>query len=476
MNYSNALSEVALYLARSDAAWVRKRLLAVAATAPQHKHRSVAIGALEDMAAHGYFRRIRLAELERLLTDETLAVWERSRVVSAIGMASPSRVSSDTEQFLVHWARSGDDEVGNESITALARLGMVTEYPDIMESRLGMVRRDGAWHFSPDIALDEHSTFAIGFLYEQRAVQFGAAFAAAIREAPPRALMQGIATLERLHHRRPSRTSPILCDALIARLHGPHTLLLPVAGLMRLAARLDAARFVNEDWKALLPGWDAELRAAQADAMGSAQYNSTSARARAAELLTELTRDSDYQVRRAAYRGLSRVEYTAYTDLCRRWPAGTEEGLRRRAAEACVWWNLEDLADEGSRLLGVLIGDEEPLVREAARRAAEEQRERRWADSYLATLTSGHNETNRRILDVWAYASALSAAGNDDSIARLADFAKGTVLAPHARHWIHRVLGELDRQWSEAKKDWPEPWSRWDGRSDSDGAVDYSDQ
>ena len=41
--------------------------------------------------------------------------------------------------------------------------------------------------------------------------------------------------------------------------------------------------------------------------------------------------------------------------------------------------------------------------------------------------------------------------------------ARGTDVPPNVRHWYTRVLKDLERQWKETTRKWPDPWLPWRG-------------
>src|SRR5207237_5233553 len=112
-----------------------------------------------------------------------------------------------------------------------------------------------------------------------------------------------------------------------------------------------------------------DARVALADALGEATYISIHAKTKAVTLLSLLTGDGRYAIRRAAYRGLARQSMQSLQTLCLMWLQAPTLELRQRAAEAWAWLSNDDAdSDLEARVYQILATDVEKVVRETVKR------------------------------------------------------------------------------------------------------------
>jgi hypothetical protein len=151
--------------------------------------------------------------------------------------------------------------------------------------------------------------------------------------------------------------------------------------------------------------------------------------------------------------------------LCLSWSVASTVELRQRAAEACGW--LAHISEEDSKtfekLYQELVTDEEKPVREAAKGAWEERRQRLWAERYLSIIMSVKGRTNKEILDAWRYGEALARTGDDSCIRALREHLAKDTHPPNLRYWISQIIKKMQENWRKTAKEWPEPWFAWEG-------------
>ncbi len=157
-----------------------------------------------------------------------------------------------------------------------------------------------------------------------------------------------------------------------------------------------------------------------------------------------------YLVRRAGYRGLTEVAPEQFEGALAKWSTSTSPGERKRAAEAWVWMRTARQRDDAPPQLA---SDQDPEVREAASKAGEELRARKWSDVYLAVLTFSSDQSNEKLLRFWRYGEAPRQLGDDDTLLRLRQFAKGTD-AIHVLTWLEFVADGTRKHWREIEKNW----------------------
>jgi HEAT repeats len=384
---------------------------------------------------------------------------DHAQVIGVLGFMPASLVPSDVQNQIFASARSDEQDVNMFATLALARWDNLTEHPDVMESRVGLVRSSEAWDCIQGFVPESRALEILGVLYASKPSDFAPALAATLKNLGPLALQQALQVMRWAHRAsHKSRAPKVLWDAVLALVKNSDTDFVPLADCIYTLSQLDRTRFPKFNWVSICNEWDVRVREVLADELAGEVYTSAQSEKEAFDLLLHLTRDREYQVRRSAYRGLSRLDYARFRELCLEWTATPEVALRKRAAEACVWFDTDSEADEAPSLLAQLSADVEPGVRQAAERSRDERRRRTWASAYLEQVTLTDNESNHSILDRWAYGSALTAVGNDDTIRSLRSFAGSRRWAPHIKHWFRRLLTDMERQWDEAKKSYPGTW------------------
>lgn len=278
-------------------------------------------------------------------------------------------------------------------------------------------------------------------------------------------LVEALDLIRWAHRTSNVRRAPrVLWDAVVSLVTDSENPFTPLASCLYTLSRLDRTRFPQYPWQDLYHTWGASERELLARELGRDVYESDRAKRMACDLLLDLTQDSHYHVRRAAYRGLRRLDSLMYRQLCLTWIAAPEPELRQRAAEACIWLDGHtEACHDPVGLIDQLSADCEPGVRQAAQHAQDERRRNDWAAIYLHRVTGTDDESNQSILDRWVYASALAAVASDDAILELDSYLHSRNWAPHVRHWLGRLRNEMERQWTEHQKTCPEPWPDWGG-------------
>ena len=251
-------------------------------------------------------------------------------------------------------------------------------------------------------------------------------------------------------------------NALVNRVKSRMTKGVAELDLFRTLRCLDPQRFVNEPWDRYWGNWMPDAQVAFADEAAQIKVEEPDSVARAVSLLTALIGEGPYAVRRAACRAMSRISPDALDMYCRQWANGAVDA-RRRAAEASGWSQEKATDSPQPSVLATLVVDPERSVREAARRAVLERRNRIWADAYLDHVLSVRGPDNEEILQNYRYGQALVRTGDDGHQQRLQEHLETTDLPPHVQHWLGRLLEGIEKQWREVTKKWPEPWLGWGG-------------
>ena len=212
---------------------------------------------------------------------------------------------------------------------------------------------------------------------------------------------------------------------------------------------------------------------------------------KARDLAHVLALDSEFEVRRNAYRILRDLPADQNASTLERlmsiWSkpgqSQLQVELRQRAAEGAGW--LPSL-----HLLDSLIHDPEKCVRDVARKSLVARQKRDRADLYLSKIieaaqntiiaemqeisSDSHAESvalqlsptaldavtpdNRVVLSVLPYGEALSELGENQHIETLRDFSANHRLPGHVFYWLETIFTATQKQWDKTIKTWPKPW------------------
>lgn len=264
------------------------------------------------------------------------------------------------------------------------------------------------------------------------------------------------------------RSSPAplaLVDAIVHRIRTNESATSAEMFLFDTLAELAPDRLLDESWNASWHEWMADSREAFVKALPDAvaRANSSPRRQRAIMFATHLLDDGAFAVRRSAARTLSNLDQHVLRKVCEKYMRSGSILLRERAAEYAAWLpaDAEDTLD--NTVLRKLASDEERRVRHSAGRAVDELRHRTWAAEHLRAIASKQADPNAWVLSCNASGTALSKIGDDLDIEALRSLARTRKLPPNVRHWYRRLLKDLDRQWRETTRKWPDPWLPWRG-------------
>jgi len=337
--------------------------------------------------------------------------------------------------------------------------------------RLGLRHVGDTWDLAPARRSVDWAPRLVGLLYCQRPDQFTPAVVSLIVTADWEAVVQMMTVLResaKLHGQPPSIA---IQQALIARAQQRQQRTYAEPELFSALAEFAPVALVQADWATRWHGWRPETRAVLADALGQARGPDMHHQQRAIDLLVMLAGDTQYGVRRAAFRALARKAPDALHRHCVAWAAAPAVALRERAAEACGWLASDDVFN---RLYGALTVDAEPTVRAAAVAGRDARRERQWAADYLARVRDVYGDRGAEVLSVWRYGAALARLGDDAVAQALRDDLATSGLPPHVRYWVQQIIDGIEQRWREITKQWPEPWQSWEGAvEEGDGTLIY---
>jgi hypothetical protein len=464
-----AVAEVAGFLLANGDSAVIEDLVHTAAHGEKQHQRVAAAYAIEHIASSSPLLLMpHTDELVSIAFDTERDAVERGTILNALSYLEKWKIPGRLLHQMKTWARQSERWVGGGSLHALARRGHLHDDPQLLCAVLGLRQVAGKWDVAPDCERFEWVPYTIGLLYYEDPEVFAPAVASLLRDLEWARVAQILGWLDHTHG-APGQPEPAeaIKDALLRRARERQRSISAETETIRLLGKLAPEELVRETWSDEWQQWLADSRVALADALGEARLAFDS-EARALVDLTLLARDSQYAVRRAAYRGISRRSVDALRDLCALWSGASSVELRWRAAEACGWIDDEahpNNATTFQELYRRLAADRDKVVRSAAERARQERRKRLWARHYVSIVTRVEGRSNQEILDAWRYGEALARTGDDSCTVALREHLnrKWNSLPPNARYWFQQIIKGLEENWRKATREWPDPWFAWKG-------------
>jgi hypothetical protein len=346
------------------------------------------------------------------------------------------------------------------------------------------------WDLDQSKERPDWAPFIIGLLYYKHGEPFVPAIVSSIKNLNSLSIPQVYDWLVELHGCGNQAIPPqVIMDALIERARSTQTGTHSETRVFRVLGEIAPEALAHKDWSNIWDDWLPDSRIALADALGQAQLGHNS-RKKCTSHLQSLTADSQYGVRRSAFRSLGQQSMDALLGLCLAWSVSEYIELRQRAAEGSGWLDCEIEIEGGKSdtfeiLHQDLSTDVEKSVREAAKHAWEERRRRSWANEYLSIVLGVKGDSNSEILDAWCYGDALTQVGDDRCIRLIREHLSQRSLPPNVKYWLKQILEKTQENWRKTTQDWPDPWFGWEGlidegrgkitiSEDEDREVDYS--
>jgi hypothetical protein len=462
-----ALTEVALSLIREGETQVIDKLVETVVHQRKGYQRSAAAYAIERIADS--FPQLLLSQVDRIIPairDEERKPYERSSLIRTVAYLEDWELPADLVMNLEKWADRPDKWIGGSSLEVLGYHGYLWNNQDLLGNVLGLQQVEGKWDLDKDASRSDWAPYIVGLLYYKHRAPFVPAIVSMVETLDSLSIPQ---VYEWLLHSPNSPSRPELPeaikDALIQRVYETQTSVHSETQVFQVLGEMVPEALAQEDWSNSWDNWLSDSRVALADALGKAQLKSN-ARNKGISQLQLLTADGQYMVRRSAYRALSRQSMETLLRLCLSWLESSFAELRQRAAEGCGWLDCkieEDGSDTFENLYQELAADPEKSVREAAKRAWKERRERSWANEYLSVILRVKGDTNEEILKSWCYGEALARIGDDTCIHILREHLSQGSPPPNVRYWSRQIVEKMEENWRKTTQDWPEPWFAWEG-------------
>lgn len=457
----NALKDVVLVLTQdpSKCGNVSDALLNSIHTAEPGPQYSAAVHAILAMACCGRLPLDSHGRLVDAALRESQIDYDQARLIEALIHANVPMTEAILNR-LGEWARVREDRVGEIALQWLIRIGRLDLAGSIL-NRLGVECDDGVRHWRH---LNTNTTgwapFFVGQLYEKWPVDYEFAIIDILNDADWQECAQIYGVLQRMAEKPANVLSPQIRQAALSRLIKKVTPTQAELGLFSLVPRVAPEEFLDHDWKLSLDQWFADARIAFAEGVRSCLKHGvvTQSRNKGMQLLIRLSEDSQYGVRRAAFRALAEQDISTLCMLTRTWSRSERHEVRIWAAESAGW--IERINNNNTEWEDVLTRiqfDTHKKVRSAYSDALKCRRKRQWANDYLGRMKQLLSPSNAEMLAAWRYGWALSNLSDDDDIQELQALQADIERAPNVRHYIALILKTAEKQWDECKKKWPDP-------------------
>jgi hypothetical protein len=468
-----AVVEVALHLAYEGHIPVAELLLHARESHTPVIPSILSASALETLGQHRLFTPEQITRIVQELLNHEHDPQEQRRLIAAVS-ASGNPLPTTFLTTLVGWAQTRSDLVGRQAFATLADQGVLSHEEGLLQ-RLGLQRLDASWDASEPQSWSNWQSQVLGLLYRPGETTFLPALTTAIRALPWRAAHMLLDQLAHDHQGADKPPVPFpLVEAILSRIQQEQSSTAANLGLLERAGNLIPEAIALFHWDRLWNTWMPEARTALADALDLSVTRSPEAEKNAKRLLLLLAIDSQYAVRRAAYRALAQLDHTALHQACQAWWTSKKRDLRVLAAEACVWlegppvFETLSFTTTGEETLAFptpadpalehhLSHDPEPQVRKTYARARRERQKRLWAQGYLHLLLDHQTWSNQDVCHLWPYAEALKRVGDDSTLQHLHHILTTAQLPPHIRHWFRQIFTATKDGWQKATQKWPQP-------------------
>ena len=463
---NDALNEVAAHLIRSGDSDISSDLWkALSPSKPTHQ-RILAISGLHFLALEGLLPTDGWERFFDFAEDQSIDPYFRALALQAIGFFNEQGIKETVSARLREaWIgfRGGEDaELSWSARESLARHGTWRELTPheqtIFLQELGLEEKDGNWRVKSGSEQEWENSEpeimrALGGVYRSAPSQFEAAVCDVLNGTNENAAYALSTELFQRKAGEQVRLDTPLIDAIISQIKD-------AARMGAQSHRSSVRRYVFEDlsfgapqrlleepWREITESLPSDARAALADAIGHTEVTQSNLM-EASLTLEALAQDGSFVVRRAALRAASVLIPEVLEQWCKNWGSknfSTSQRESRLKAFSGLPTPPEDLTSR-------LYNDREPSVRKAAHDSANANRQRRWADSYLASI--------RKALDIsqtpemlYAYGVALAQTGDDSHLHAL-QTQDIQFPNPAMRFWWKQTVTELQDNWRKATRDW----------------------
>ncbi|WP_417735237.1 hypothetical protein [Rosistilla oblonga] len=420
--------------------------------APQH-HREAGVATLCRLVSNGDVDSNVANRLWEFVDDQTLDAFSRASCLVVLG--SPGVAADDQQlQWLREKAFSSDfDQQPDAFEGLLLRNGIsIGEYSQAAEF-LGCTYTDGKFQTKEPGEVSAWQAHMLAHLYRAEPNRAVGAIESILGFASSESVHQITWAIEERGSNQPATVVEQLRNrVLLSNTRGrADTDLIRTLGVV--SSDLITEIILSGAWcNWLEPGRLALVENARLSEEGDLVSSET-----AREIYAAFISDPSFQVRRAAYRQFARLNPGAFALYLEVLSTSTEPELLSRAAEGIRWLPSNQFDDDFIRGAGL---DSHPLpeIREIAKDAIIERRNREWCDHYIGEIEAAVRD-NRLAAREFRLGLAIETIGDDETLERLGLMMTESVVKPRIRFWLKGLRKAVEKQWKKTLGQSAKPWS-----------------
>ncbi|MEW4565790.1 hypothetical protein AB1K70_24935 [Bremerella sp. JC770] len=459
----DAIVNVVLALPVQDQREAMTYLASASVNSDEVWHRNAARSAFSALSRFTTFDERDCNVLWQIASEENQEFFLRLKAMSALAFVPQTHITFCRDSIVNIAREQGLNDLGFPAWEVIVRQKWLTE-----ELEDALCKLIGIAGYAGIVEADQTSptkSLLIGLLYERNESKYSPAVTEVLSSAKLHAVYPLIASIA-FHG---SSCSCEVLTSLANRVRESNNEMHADTELFSILATVSPATLLQLCDHSEITSWMVEARIALAEEVRGLANKNKEWIGAATNALTSMALDAAYQVRRAAYRGLSEIASDHFIRFCIVLSTDESVELRKRAAEA-VGWLPSSIESEDITSLG-LSWDREPEVREVIKGKLIERRQRQWAKDYLERVLESRNQGNEAISKSYCFSRAVAKIGDDEVIKRLESTIRNEILPPNVRKWLEKIKRETERQWRQATKDFPEPWSHETGTLETKSCV-----
>lgn len=429
------------------------RLLSMISSDAKQHHREAAVASLCGLVSSMAVSPQVANHLWEIADDPTLDFYSRS---SAFILLGSQNVTADEQQM--QWLRekafSENFEHQRDAFEGLLqRKGIsVNDYPEAAKF-LGANYNDEQFQVDKPNELTDWQAYMFAHLYRRDPHCTHEAIAAILDSASVEAVHQVTCAVEERGSKQPMTVIERLRDRVVAA----NTRGRADTELIRVLSKVSPDAIIDIVSDGAWSDWLEPARVALADSLASCDVLETTNEQEYRPLFAALIRDPSLQVRRTAYRRFARTnpnEFALYLEML---SASAEPALLCRASEGIRWLPSAQFDDDFIRRVDL---DSHPLpeVREIARDAIIERRNRDWCDEYIHEIEEAATG-NRLEGREFRLGLAIKAIGDDETLQRLDALSSEVSIKPRIRFWLKGLRKAVKKRWKKTLGKQAEPWA-----------------
>jgi len=451
----NAIVDCALTRIREGDKDVVEKVLLKTRTDSKKHHREASIAAFCALSIEGKVPDEMLLHLWEFAVDADLDQYSRCSSLEAIGRSNFKLTPIQFDK-LVSLAQTDDSDIGWRALEILVRRDQGLKH-EWQSKKLGIEKHDKGLIINDPEKVTWWQAFLISLQFREHPKELAACVAAIVEKAPNAAMYQALNSLVELG----GQCSEIVARALVRRIGESNGYGRTDTELFRVLQIVSEKKLLTLAKAYDVKEWLPIARTALCESIGRIAIDSRSNSEEALVWLRGFTGDASFQVRRSAYRALSKADPDRLGVFCSALCHSSSIEARKRAAECAAWLPRDRYTDRAVEELG-LAWDRESKVREVWKGMIQQRRNRQLSQIYLDKLLSGCVGENG-VLKTYRYARALERLGDDETIDLIENFLEKNILRSHVGHYLEKLHKAIKKNWKKVTDKWPDPWTHESG-------------